>query len=388
LRDILLQSNRDLLRDIEHLREALRHKGGSIPIELDTYYNWMVGQFDDFYRVVILSLRDLDSGRDDILPEILSSTQSLTQVIYLFNQRLLSPILRGLTSDRLCLKLLRWLHSTHPKTRTIPVALSDGDFASRPVPPWPTIYFMPPSAQQRLLYLPLFFHEFGHLLYASHKKEMDDLVRELQEGLTDLLAPRTRRDDTYAEREAELRSVIIETWYSWMQELFCDAVGFVIGGPAFAHAFSMHLRMLGRGQYHLPPEQLPRRVHPVTRLRMQLIAHRAREMGFLDDAKSLENGWGVIAHAMGVVEDYYGYYVPQFLPLINRIVDDMLVEAGPRAFTDHEVTGLETEQTLISPIQLLNQAWAKFRNDVEAYPAWEGRAIQAFLGSDPSSTAG
>ena len=53
----------------------------------------------------------------------------------------------------------------------------------------PLIYMMPPSAQQGLLYLPLFFHEFGHLLYACHKPEMDALVRELQENLAELLEP-------------------------------------------------------------------------------------------------------------------------------------------------------------------------------------------------------
>ena len=379
MRDILLQSNKDLLRDIEYLKQALQGKPASIPAELNPYHDWMVGQFGDFHHAVSRNLRDLESRQDDILPEILSNTQSVTRLIHFFNQRMVSPILRANPSDRLSLKLLRWLHSSHPETRAVPVALSDGDFASWPVPAWPTIYFMPPSAQQRLLYLPLFFHEFGHLLYASHKREMDDLVSELQEAISDVLSPRSRRDDIYAQREQELRSVIVETWYSWAQELFCDAVGFVIGGPAFAHAFSMHLRMLGRGQYHLPPEQLAHRVHPVTWLRVQLIADRARRTGFLDDAESLENGWSTLASTMGAVEDYYGYYTPQFLPVIRQAVDDMLVEAEPRAFAVQEVTGFEAEPTLSSPIQLLNHAWSKFREDGENYPAWENGAIEVFL---------
>jgi hypothetical protein len=195
----------------QSLREALQSTFSSITAELDTYYDWVVGQFDDLHQLVTRNIRDLDSGRDNILPEVLSNTQSVTRMLHLFNQRLVSPILRSRPSDRLCLKLLRWLHTTHPMTRAIPAALSDGDFASWPVPPWPTIYFMPPSAQQRLLHLPLFFHEFGHLLYATHKPEMDDLVRDLQVTISELLMPSTHRDDIFAQRESGQRSMIVET---------------------------------------------------------------------------------------------------------------------------------------------------------------------------------
>ncbi len=377
-----------MLRDLEYLREALQSTSGSIPVELDTYYDWVASQFSDLHQLVTRNIHDLDSGRDEILPEVLSNTQSVTRMLHLFNQRLVSPILRSRPSDRLCLKLLRWLHSTHPETQPIPAALSDGDFASWPVPPWPTVYFMPPSAQQRLLHLPLFFHEFGHLLYATHKPEMDDLVRDLQVTISEMLTPSTQRDDIYAQRESEQRSVIVETWYSWAQELFCDAVGLVIGGPAFAHAFSMHLQMLGRGHYHLPPDELARRVHPVTWLRVQLIAARAHRMGFEADAEAVEKGWRVLAEAMGVVEDYYGFYIPQFLPAITQAIDDMLTETEPRGYLDEEVSGFDSEPSASSPIQLLNQAWHEFQKDAEAYPMWESGAIEVFLRTDYTAARG
>jgi hypothetical protein len=124
----------------------------------------------------------------------------------------------------------------------------------------------------------------------------------------------------------------------------------VIGGPAFAHAFSMHLQMLGRGHYHLPLDEPARRVHPVTWLRVQLMAARARRMGFEADAEAVEKGWRVLAEAMGVVEDYYGFYIPQLLPAINQGIDDMLTETEPRGFTAEEVTGFESEPSASSPI--------------------------------------
>src|SRR5205823_811578 len=84
------------------------------------------------------TLLDLDAGEDSILPDVLSSTQEATRDFHLYNERQVSPILRARSSDRLCLKLLRWLHDAHPLTRDVPLALSDEAFSIWPVRP--TIY--------------------------------------------------------------------------------------------------------------------------------------------------------------------------------------------------------------------------------------------------------
>lgn len=377
MRDILRQSNLDLLREIERLREILQGVTGSIPEELNIYYSWAVTTCNDFRLQVMRNLYDLDLQQDAILPDLLSTTQQIVQTFHLFNQRLVSPILRVRPSDRLCLKLLRWMHSVHPQTQHIPAALSDGEFASWPAPPLPTIYYMPSSAQHGLLYLPLFFHEFGHLLYACYKPEMDDLVRDLQGTITELLEPDMRRDDLHAQVEAEKWTIIVETWYEWTQELFCDAVGLVIGGPAFVYAFSMYFSMLGRDEYHIPSEHLADQTHPVTWLRVRLLADRARQIGYNTDAGELENIWSMIAAAMEVIEDYYGFYAPEFLPAIQQIIDNMLTEVAPYRFNEQETSG--SESLASSPVQLLNQAWREFLKDAEGYLSWERSMITAFL---------
>ncbi len=381
MRNILWESSEDLLREIEKLREMLEDAGKSICVELDMYFNWAVGTCDEFRRSVVQILSDLNLRQDTILPDLLSSTQVINQEFHLFNQRLVTPILRTRASDRLCLKLLRWLHSIHPQTKDIPAGLADGEFAVWPTPSLPTIYFMPCSAQHGLLYLPLFLHEFGHLLYIRHRPEMDDLVRGLQERIAELLEPSTRRDDRHSYVEVEKRSAIVETWYEWAQELFCDAVGFVIGGPAFAHAFSMYLRMLGRGEYHMRPEHLDRRAHPVTWLRVQILADRLRRASFNTDGRMLESDWSLIAKTMGTVEDYYGFFAPEFLPAIQQTIDDMLTEAAPRKFADHEVSSSKLELPLSSPVHFLNQARQKFLLDRNGYRSWEEKAIAEFLSS-------
>lgn len=69
---------------------------------------------------------------------------------------------------------------------------------------------------------------------------MDDLVRDLQQSIARMLEPAARRNDAQARREQQRRKQIVERWYDWAQEFFCDAVGLLMGGPAFALSFSFY----------------------------------------------------------------------------------------------------------------------------------------------------
>lgn len=173
MRDILRQSNLDLLREITRLSSALTML--SAPAELSTYQYWMTEACSSLRQRALQNLRDLELNRDDILDDILSVTQLLTAFFRLCNQRLASPLLRYRPSDRLCLRIIAWLHDYHAETRGTPAGLSDGEFGVWPELRIPIVYFMPSSRQRGLLYMPLFFHEFGHLLYTGHKKELDEL---------------------------------------------------------------------------------------------------------------------------------------------------------------------------------------------------------------------
>ena len=107
---------------------------------------------------------------------------------------------------------------------------------------------------------------------------MNDLVRELQAEIKRLLLSDVIKNDRYAEKQEINQAIIVETWRTWAEEFFCDTVGFVMSGTSFTSAFSMYLRMLGRSQYHV--EKLAHRSHPVPWIRIQLLANRARQMGY------------------------------------------------------------------------------------------------------------
>ena len=381
MQELLKQNNVVLLHEIEKLQRSLMEVRDDVPEELKAYTQWVSEECGNLRNAVFLNLRYLESGHPDLLKDILSETQKVSRYFYVFNERFTSPILRARESDRLSLKLLLWLHATHPKTTDIPVAVCDGEFSIWLIEPnIPNIYFTPCAAQQGLLNLPLFFHEFGHLLYRCHQREMNELVSELQEEISNLLAPAVVTNDRYTEAQEKKRMSIVETWYTWAQEIFCDAVGFVIGGASFTYAFSTYFRMLDRSEYHV--EEPAHRSHPVTWIRIRLLADRARQMGYEVVATDLEDEWDRVASVLGVDENYYGFYDQAFLPIIQRKLNDMLTETAPREFHKSEVAGRELKSTITSPVELLNGAWQKFWNDPDCYQEWEKCAMTRFLDSD------
>ncbi len=377
MREILRQSNLDLLREISRLELAL--SSASVLPELSAYREQISKVCEALRKQRHQNLHDLNLNQDEILPDILSGTQNLAKLFRLYDERFASPILRSLPSDRLCLRVITWLHAHHPETQNVPAALSDGGFSIWPEPQLPVVYFMPSSRQQGLLYLPLFFHEFGHLLYACHEPEMDNLVRELQEKIVGLLEPASQHDDLYTQEAAKMRRAVAASWYLWTQEIFCDMVGFTVGGPCFTRAFSMYLRMNGRDAFHLPREKLELRRHPVTWLRVRLLADRSRQMGWSTEADTLQNEWGKIAATMGVTEDYYGFYDDRFLPSIRQTIDDMLTEASSYQFKVEDVSTCEWDPDSSTPVHLLNRAWSVYLNDPDGYDSWEKQAISDFL---------
>lgn len=379
MRDILRQNNLDLLREIGRLELAL--SSVSVLPELSAYHEQIIMVCEALRRLGHQNLRDLDLNKDEILPDILSQTQNLTKLFRLYDEHFASPILRSLPSDRLCLRVIAWLHAAHPATQNVPAAISNGGFSIWPEPRLPVVYFMPSSRQHGLLYLPLFFHEFGHLLYACHELEMNNLVCELQKEIAGLLKLASLSDDDYAQETARRRRTIVATWYVWTQEIFCDMVGFTIGGPCFARAFSMYLRMSGRDAFHLPERELESSRHPVTWLRIRLLADHARQKGWAAEAEALETEWHKIAATMGIEEYYYGFYDDRFLPSIRKTIEDMLIEASPYQFSARDVSSTEWDPDSSTPVHLFNRAWSIFLNDPSGYESWEEQTIAHFLAS-------
>lgn len=380
MRVLLERQNRELLRTIEGFQKLIR--AAQIPDEFGPYQAHLLNICAELHRLVQRNLIYLELDHPAIFDDVLSNTRQARHIIGLLSSDLAPPLLRASSADRLCLKIIAWQHQAHEQTAAYPAALSNGGCA---VLPWKLapLYFFPCMEQRSLLYLTLFFHEFGHLLYVVHKPELDDLVAELRYAIADALQPVSQRNDRYAEEQAEHQQAIVNTWYSWIQELFCDAVGLVMGGPAYLHAFSAFVSTMSQGDFYRESDDLIGSAHPVTWLRVKFLVQRATAAGYADVAAQVACDWDEAARIMGVQEDYHGFYHPSFARIVERTIDDMLTETAPRPCSTEEAAGMNWNPATDAPVRLLNWAWQEYLADPATYPAWEGDHIPLLLSCDP-----
>ena len=377
MQERLALQNRSLLRDLAELVGNLQRK--KVPHELKEYRRRLLEVCSQVRKKCEKNLVDL-VRTPELLEDVLSETQQVTQTVRLLSTRLAGPVLRASPKDRLCLTTIKWLHKSHPLTTRIPAAFADGDCAV-----WPfrlriaPVYFFPSVEQQGLLYQPLFFHEFGHLLYVFHKSKMDELVRDLQREIEASLIPASQRNDRYADLQAVERLTVSHTWYRWTQEFFCDAVGLSVGGPCFLRAFSGYLGTMDRGDFYREPEYLQGSTHPVKWLRIRLLVARAKTLGFPDVAREVAEGWALVARTMGITEDYHGYYAQSFSDAVTQTIEAMLTRANPCRWTETHEQEASERNNAQSIVPMLNQAWEKYQTDPEGYGAWEVEAVRRLL---------
>jgi len=332
--------------------------------------------------------RNLDDLKHDLpstFEAILSNTQAVASYLDIVGSRFTGPILRGRVDDDVMLAVLQWLHSTHAMTKSHPFAFGDGGFSVYHDLKFPTIYFLPASRQLTLLYVPLFFHEYGHVLYRFHKPEMDDLVKEFQQVVSAHAAPATIRERGTGGQDDDFRAKLVLAWYPWAQEFFCDAIGLTIGGAAYLQAFSHYLRLRSKEQYYRPRKAQLESRHPVTLLRVRMLADRARKLGLTSLADSVESAWISCAKLMRITEDYEGTWSDDFLVPLRKTLDDMIEEANP-------VTSEMLRPTVAaSPVHLCNAAWEEFERSQANYAAWEtqmvGQIRRNIASGDPWVTA-
>lgn len=321
----------------------------------------------------------------DFAKEVIKETEQAVRLFQLVNEIYAAPILRAAPYDRLSLYILGWLHRTHPQTRDAPPVIINQPVAVNPlyVPKlYIPIYYFPVVEQRGLLYQPLKFHEYGHVLYSIYDQEMDDLVKELKEEILDFLNPSWSRGDPFDAEQLEENQAIADTWYSWIQELFCDAVGFHIGGPAYLCAFSNFLNSFSETDFHREPDQMRRTEHPVLWLRVYFLQRRAEKAGFEEIAHRIVAEWESVAQAMNVQPDYHGYYDARLDGSIEATLDEMIEVADPRPFQTYEVSATKLISHTTNPIEILNVAWHVYLERPDDYPKWERDTIQQLLATN------
>lgn len=372
---VLAERNRELITDVDELLSQASKT--TLPQELEpcrSAVEQICKSLRDTLQINLAKLQLPDQV--NLVQEIISDTGIVLLHVRLMSESLIPALIQNPFGTHLSLKILVWLHQTHHQTRDYPPVVGTDGWGVLPLAL--PIYYVPLLQQNRLLQQPLLFHEFGHKLYGHHKPEMDQLVKELQHKILRLLRPSIGTNDPYYDEQMVYSQNIAFTWYRWIQELFCDAVGFRIGGPSFVKAFSASLSQMQRADFYLKQEDLIGSSHPVTWLRVHFLTQQARNEGLEDLAQQIDITWSKAANTLGIVEDYYGVYDEVLQNDVLQTLEYMLIEADPVKYQPEEKQD-GTTFSECSPIWLLNRAWTIYESQPSEYPQWEKTMIEKYL---------
>lgn len=375
--DIILHSS--LLNFKRELQVAYNIvKSKSTPVEMSIFKEWLIKIYQDIETDLHQLEYLIGLKEPDLHEDVFSNFSALLNKFRFISTKYLPAVYRNHENDLLSLKLLSWLHGEHTQTKDQPFLIQDGNFSILPAVGLPISYYLPVVSQHSLLFLPLFFHEIGHYFYQAHSDEMDDLVKQLQSKLDGILQPAFQSNSPQAREQADKSKRIVETWYEWAQELFCDAIGLQIGGRTYLKSFSYFLRMQGQTNLQLPEKDLANSSHPVSWLRIKFLIDRARKLRLGNDADELEKDWNTIAETLKISEDYFGYFSPKYHEAIVETIDCMIEEASPICFKDYMNKGNESTNF----IETIHDAWEKFESSPHDFDQWEKSAIERMIKYD------
>jgi hypothetical protein len=373
IRETLQRRNQDVKQDLDQIVALVSRT--QIPVELEPYRIAFLARTQQFLNSCRENFALLSTGEDSLLADVLSETSTLVQYTRLLKFRYLRGLYRAMDWDRVCLRTITWLHKEHEQTKDYPAVFADDDVSIVPSKGLP-FYFFPCVEQRGLRFQPLFFHEFGHLLYKCHELELDVLVGDFQQFVESELLPVSQRNDQYAQEQARVRQSIVETWYKWIQEFFCDAVGFEIGGPCFLYAFSEYISKFQSADYSRQAPDLHGSSHPVSSLRVKLLMERAQRKGFEEAANWIGERWNDAAVLLNVVEDHHGFYTASLKARLTQTLDDMLIEVAPRQFTNEEATGHGWDAPSTNLVALLNHVWIHYFAGPSTFQPWESHVLE------------
>jgi hypothetical protein len=139
----------------------------------------------------------------------------------------------------------------------------------------------------------------------------------------------------------------------------------------------MYLRMRGRREYQVPEDELAYRDHPLSWLRIRVLADQMRQANLHQQAIALEEIWKSLAEAMSIQEEHFGYHDEAFLQMLRQTIEDMLTETNHRRFTEEEISVEKPVSSESSPIHLLNHAWVTFLREPTQYGEWQKQVMAA-----------
>ena len=239
---------------------------------------------------------------------------------------------------------------THLQTRTIHVPLSEAEF---------------------LLHMPDFYHELGHLLYASlNRGAKYGPIRDGVDGARGAVDRQYLRqangtDEGAASAPTETTEWMWAKWRSrWILESFCDLFALFAAGPAYAYS-NLHLvSKTDLDMYQL--NLLRQQDHPSGEARMRLLDIGMRMLGYADEAARVKREWDVVAHHFDPPRPEYDRAFPS--ELLEEIASSILPAFGRAGLHGYRSDGERGPEGVgATPVAaLLNDGWNAFWRDGDA----------------------
>ena len=283
-------------RHIEYLRQGCRAcRPGAYPslaARLDLLLQDVDGLEQELDRLEVRMARYHAGVNPAFDPwrQIFKDLRRLTTVVDRLRWEELPAHLARSADDEYFANVLRAIHVESGLADIHPVAsLRQGHwFATRAAPPNYPLFFGPASVADDPDELPITFHETGHVLFrlwdpeladAAEATIVDTLRRKAREVPT--LPHATRADFAAALRQWQTQAV------NELEELVCDVVGVLLGGPAFVVAVTEGLLAASSA----PFEHLTTNYPPLDcRMRLGGVVLRHRGSPVLRSSKSRPAG--------------------------------------------------------------------------------------------------
>lgn len=285
--------------------------------------------------------------RLDTWPQIFSALREIAQGIHLLRTLELPAMLATAPEDAAIADILSALHHELGIGHVAPcVTLRQTRwFAVRPLPSDVPLYFLPASILANPHELALIFHEVGHVTYRSWNASVATCAQRafIQTWTRKMQFARTLPDPS---ERADFQRILQEWHRSTLralEEVVCDIVGTLLGGPAFVLALT--LGMLGDA--HQPFTALVDGYPPLdSRVRISLAVLHSQ--GWTDAflLTPLVEGWNTIRTStqQNRVRWYdFLYDDDYFQPLVDAVAQELC--ARGMVLYDPQSHGLRAQLT-------------------------------------------
>lgn len=283
----------------------------------------------------------------DTWPQLFSELRSLAVVVQLLRTEELPAYLSEAPDDEYLSNVLETLHRELGFNDVQPVvSLHQGYwFGAKVLPASHPLYFVPASLAFDPGELALVFHEIGHLLFSHWSPEFPERVWEaVAESI------HVKSQSIQVEADPTIRQEMSTALTDWtgraeteLEEVVCDIVGTLLGGPAFLLAATMGLLAASVAPFEAEPP-----VYPPLECRIRASCVILRQFGLADQmVDTVEAEWNR-ACATNITEQprwYRWLYDDVYFSRIATVVHSELTRRGILPYGAN-VNGLRADLTV------------------------------------------